>query len=304
MNTVTDASLEVKQSAGRWSQERRLEFIDFRLRWEGRLNRSDLTSFFGISVPQASLDIAKYLELAPQNAVYDRSERLYTPTLSFVALFPSNDAARYLDELLGRATGIVQAELSFLGWAPAAAVAPSPSRAVAADTLRVLLDAIRRESAVTVRYQSMSSAAPVERDIRPHALAHDGLRWHVRAYCNSRKQFLDFVIARILDSAPSSRPGETKGKGSADDFAWHRTVKLVLAPNPELSPAHQRVIELDYEMTDGQAVVECRHALVFYALKRLGLLDEFPVTADTQHLVLKNRAEIEALLTAAARLRQ
>lgn len=303
MNTVTDASLEIRQSAGRWSQERRLEFIDFRLRWEGRLNRGDLTSFFGISVPQASLDIAKYLELAPQNAVYDRSERVYTPTLAFVALFPSNDAARYLDELLGRATGIVQAELSFLGWAPAAAVAPSPSRAVAADTLRVLLDAIRRESAVTVRYQSMSSAAPVERDIRPHALGHDGLRWHVRAYCYSRQQFLDFVIARILATAPSSRPGDTNEEGSADDSAWHRTVKLVLAPNPELSQAHQRVIELDYGMTCGQAVVECRQALVLYALKRLGLLGNLPVTADAQHLILKNRAEVEPLLSAATRPR-
>ena len=301
MSIVTVESLEVKQSAGRWSQERRLEFIDFRLRWEGRLNRSDLTSFFGISVPQASLDIARYLELAPHNAVYDRSERVYTPTLSFVALFPSNDAARYLNELLGRATGIVQAELSFLGWAPAAAVAPSPSRAVAADTLRVLLDAIRRESAVTVRYQSMSSVAPIERDINPHALAHDGLRWHVRAYCNSRQQFLDFVIARILESAPSSRPVEKKGKGSADDFAWHRTVNLVLAPNPELSPAHQRVIELDYEMTGGQTVVECRHALLFYALKRLALLDDLPITASAQHLVLKNRTEVEPLLSATAR---
>lgn len=295
MSTITAESPEVKPSAGRWSQDRRLEFIDFRLRWDGRLNRSDLTSFFGISVPQASLDIAKYLELAPQNAVYDRSERIYTPTLSFAALFPSNDAARYLDELLGRATGIVQAELSFLGWAPAAAVAPSPSRSVAADTLRVLLDAIRRESAVTVRYQSMTSVAPIERDIHPHALAHDGLRWHVRAYCHSRNQFLDFVIARFLDSAPSIRYG--KSKGSADDHAWHRTVKLVLAPNPELSQAHRRVIELDYEMTGGQAIVECRQALVFYALKRLGLLDGALVPCVAQQIILKNRAEIEPLLS-------
>ena len=44
----------------RWGQERRLEFIDFRLYWEGRINRSDLIDFFGISVPQASLDLAKY----------------------------------------------------------------------------------------------------------------------------------------------------------------------------------------------------------------------------------------------------
>ena len=38
----------------RWGTERRLEFIDFRLYWEGRVNRADLTREFGISVPQAS----------------------------------------------------------------------------------------------------------------------------------------------------------------------------------------------------------------------------------------------------------
>ena len=67
----------------RWGQERRLAFIDFRLRWEGRINRSDLTDFFGISVPQASLDISRYMEFAPQNLQYDRSARVYLATPEF-----------------------------------------------------------------------------------------------------------------------------------------------------------------------------------------------------------------------------
>ena len=33
----------------RWGVERRLEFIDFRLFWDGRINRGDLTEQFGIS---------------------------------------------------------------------------------------------------------------------------------------------------------------------------------------------------------------------------------------------------------------
>ena len=65
------------RAISKWGQDRRLEFIDVRLRWDGRINRSDLTTFFGISVPQASLDIARYVELAPDNAVYDRSARVY-----------------------------------------------------------------------------------------------------------------------------------------------------------------------------------------------------------------------------------
>lgn len=51
----------------RWGIERRLEFIDFRLFWEGRINRSDLTDQFGISTPQASADLARYQEMAPSN---------------------------------------------------------------------------------------------------------------------------------------------------------------------------------------------------------------------------------------------
>ena len=61
----------------RWGVERRLEFIEFRLFWEGRLNRSDITDFFGVSVPQASKDLSLYQELAPGNMDYDKSEKRY-----------------------------------------------------------------------------------------------------------------------------------------------------------------------------------------------------------------------------------
>ena len=50
----------------KWGQAQRLEFIEFRLYWEGKLNRRDLIDFFGISTPQASLDLARYMEFAPR----------------------------------------------------------------------------------------------------------------------------------------------------------------------------------------------------------------------------------------------
>ena len=87
---------------GHWGQERRLEFIDFRLLWEGRLNRADITTFFRISVPQASLDLAKYQEIAPRNMVYDRTQKAYVTTPDFKPVFSSFDSNHYLNELLGR----------------------------------------------------------------------------------------------------------------------------------------------------------------------------------------------------------
>ena len=45
-----------------WNVERRYEFMEFRLYWQGNINRSDLMEAFGISVQQASKDFANFIE--------------------------------------------------------------------------------------------------------------------------------------------------------------------------------------------------------------------------------------------------
>lgn len=280
------------RAPNQWGPERRLEFIDFRLRWDGRINRSDLTGFFGISVPQASLDIAKYLELAPKNALYDRSSKVYLASEAFQPLYPSNEPSRYLNEALARATGVLQPELSFLGWTAPMAVVPSPMRTVPVDVLIPLLRAIRERRRVRILYQSMTSSEPALRSIAPHALAHDGFRWHVRAYCDNKLKYLDFVIARILSIEGTVDPG-TDG---LDDEPWQRQLDLVLIPNPQLPEANRKVIALDYGMTSGEVVLRCRQAFLFYALKRLGLLDLDTAKPQEQQIALKNLDQLRPYL--------
>lgn len=277
-----------QRAVSRWGQERRLEFIDWRLQWDGRINRADLTAFFGISVPQASLDIAKYLEMAPTNAVYDRSAKVYLAGPDFQPYFGTNTSQRYLNELHAQAAAVLQPELSFMGWAPPCGLAPNPGRAIPDSILLPLLRAIRERLQVDIEYQSMSSAQPTQRAISPHAMAFDGFRWHVRAYCHLREEFRDFVVARMTKTRATDRaapPGDR-------DECWSRKVTLVLGPNASLSPAAQRVIELDYGMAGGRVELECRQALLFYTLKRLGLLDSDEVTPASQQIVLLNRNEL------------
>jgi hypothetical protein len=278
----------------RWSQDRRLEFIDFRLRWDGRLNRSDLMAFFGISVPQASMDIARYTELAPYNLVYDRSARVYVAAEHFSPLYPSSSPSRFLNELLAIESGVVEAEASFVGWRPPIALMPVPGRAFHAATLAVLLKAVREHSSLSVLYQSMSSpkTGPEWRTLSPHAFAHDGFRWHVRAYCHKHNDFRDFVIARMLEV----RPADAKGPTPEEDVKWQTQVRLVLGPNPRLTKGQQRAIELDYGMSDGEAILECRQALLFYLLAHLGLDKERTDAPEKQQVVLKNRKAIEKYL--------
>src|SRR3954465_192560 len=77
----------------------RLEFIEFRLFWEGGVNRSDLMGQFGVSVPQASNDLAEYRKVAPENVSYDLNGKRYIPTPSFRPRFLRPNPERYLAQL-------------------------------------------------------------------------------------------------------------------------------------------------------------------------------------------------------------
>jgi hypothetical protein len=80
--------------------------------------------------------------------------------------------------------------------------------------------------------------------------------------------------------------GET---APAADAGWHSFVELVIAPHPGLTAS--RSIAIDYGIRGGSLRV--RRALLFYALRRVGLDVAADVRqASEQHIVLLNRAEV------------
>lgn len=277
-----------------WGLERRLQFIDFRLRWSGHINRTDLTSFFGLSIPQASLDIAKYIELAPYNLVYDRRTKTYTATPTFSAVYPQNSAQRYLAELLAMKTGVLEADASFIESAPEVCWVNIPLNIYNEQVVEVIVRAIRDKTAVNICYQSSSSMDNSPRLISPHALGNDGVRWRVRAYCHTRQQFSDFTLTRIL----SIEGVELSTIDPTSDYSWHTYLQLILAPSDKLPLAHQRALELEYGMTNRELNVSCRLACLHETLKRfhISLTDEN--NEEDQLFVLKNKEDIQALLGA------
>ena len=294
MNAEEQNTVCVPKAMSPWGRERRLEFIDFRLRWDGRLNRGDLMSFFGISVPQSSLDIARYLELAPNNLVYDRSSRVYVATPDFTPLYGGNSSSRFLSELLALESGLLDAGSSFLGWRPPTALIPSLGRTLSPEILSGLLRAIRDKSSVRVRYQSMTKPEPGSRILTPYAFANDGYRWHFRAYCHQRQKFLDFVVARVLEIEPATE----SGPDAKEDASWHQMIEVVIVPHPRLPELAKRAIELDYGMEAGEVRVTCRQALLFYFLMHLGLDTETEGEPPKQQIALRNRAEVLKFLKA------
>ena len=251
----------------RWGVEQRLEFIEFRLFWEGHVNRSDLMDQFGVSVNQASTDLNRYIGFAPDNMVYDKSARTYVRGSEFTPQFLEPDASRYLAQLRSVADGILDREDSWIAGLPPYASAPTPVRGVNPETLRSVVGAIRRSEAIEVKYQSLSSPEPRWRWIAPHAIAFDGYRWHTRAFCLTDEGFKDFLLSRML-KIRGLRESETSAE---DDSDWHSQVALEIAPHPDLSETQAKVIALDYGMRGGKAKIKVRRALLYYALRRLGL---------------------------------
>lgn len=58
-----------------------------------------------------------------------------------------------------------------------------PNRHIDPKIVRGLVQAARGQLRVDVDYVSLSSERRSGRNIVPHTLVYDGIRWHVRAYC-------------------------------------------------------------------------------------------------------------------------
>lgn len=71
-----------------YAVEQRLRFIDFLFSIYGYANPVALTDYFGISVPQASADIAAYSRMAPSNIFYDAAAKYYYATSMFKRVYP------------------------------------------------------------------------------------------------------------------------------------------------------------------------------------------------------------------------
>jgi hypothetical protein len=277
---------KTKQQTSRdlvWSALQRLQFIEFRLLWEGHVNRSDLMETFGISVPQSTLDFREYLERAPNNMDYDKRRRFYYPTPVFKPVFISESAEGYLSQLVALGTNSEgQSIPGLIGATPAFDILPTPERRIDSNTLRQILECIREAASIEIHYQSLSSQSSGWRRIMPQALASDGLRWHVRAYCQTKEQFRDFVLGRIMNI----RDKQSSEILEVTDTEWNEIVNVTITPNPALTEDQQKIIERDYAMMGGKTVIAVRRSLLFYLKRRLGFEEGIEKPPAAQQVVI------------------
>ena len=283
----------------RWGVRRRLEFIDFRLFWDGRFNRSDMAETFGISSQQASADIAQYEQLAPCNLTYDRAEKAYIRAPGFIPAFIGDAVERYLLQLVAIENQWERQGDTWFQTIPPAEIVTLGRRSTDPTVLLRILDAIHNRMEIDVEYASLTGSSEPARVIAPHALAHSAGRWYVRAWASEHNDFRDYNINRIR-SVGTQRPSAID---PALDFEWAHKINLVIIPNPGLPPERQLAVAAEYDMESGLLVRPCRLSLSFYLMSEYNLdVGENILPPQKQQLVLRNRDEVTQARAAARQM--
>ena len=273
----------------RWGVRRRLEFIDFRLFWYGRLNRKDMAETFGISPQQASIDIGQYETMAPNNLAYDPAEKAYMRAERFVPAFVGETVERYLFQLVAIENQWMRTEDTWFDSIPPLEVITLRRRPTDPTVLLRVLTAVRERLEIDIEYDSLTGAVQPSRTIAPHALAHSAGRWYVRSWSRDHNDFRDYNLNRIRvvdDSRPSS-------VDPALDFEWTHLMNLVILPNPDLPQERQDAVATEHGMTDGCLVLPCRLSLSFFLMSEHNLdVEPGVLKPEKQQIVLQNREEI------------
>ena len=243
-----------------YAQKQRLGYIDFKLMFVGHLTRSEIVSHFEKGLSSATRDINLYKELCPSNMVYDAKDKKYYQSTSFKPLF-THDPRKTLVKMANQITDGFDAigETNF--------PIESPSQLNVPDIFIVakLVQAIINNKAVNIIYTSLSSGS-IAREIVPHSIVDNGLRWHVRAYDRKSKSFRDFVLTRITKATIKTSP-VSREEEKLEDHQWMRMMPLQLVPHPT-NVSHSTAIELDYGMVNGVLEINIRAAMAGYLLRR------------------------------------
>ena len=242
-----------------FAQKQRLAYIDFCVLFKGAIYRQDLISRFEVGLSAGSRDFNIYKELAPKNIRYHSIEKRYVQTEQFQPIF-EHDATRTLVKMANDISD------GFDGIGGVHYPVESPSNLNVPNIFIVarLVQAILNKKAVSVIYTSLSSGSGA-RELVPHSIVDNGLRWHVRAFDRKSQSFRDFVLTRI-SKVTIKEAGKEDEQASADQ-EWQRLIPLQLVPHPK-NVKYATAIEMDYGMQNSQLLIGVRAAMAGYLLRR------------------------------------
>lgn len=274
---------KMKLESLNFSQRQRLAYIDFKLLFVGYVSRAEIVSYFEKGLTSASSDINLYKQLCAENMEYNSKEKKYFQTPAFRPLF-EHAPCKTLVKLSNQITDGFDA----IGDTTFPIEAPSQLNVPDIFTVAKLIQAVINGKALKITYTSLTSGLS-EREIVPHSIVDNGLRWHIRAFDRKSKSFRDFVLTRITKATIENSLVHSE-EDKLNDHQWMRIMPLQLVPHP-YNVKHPSAIELDYGMENGSLTLNIRAAMAGYLLRRWNV----DCTADAEligaeyQLWLRNR---------------
>ena len=270
-----------------FAQRQRLSYIEFCLMFRGHLTRNDLVHRFEVGLSAGTRDLNLYRELAPDSLNYDSKQKKYFQTAQFKPVF-KHDARTTLVKLANNISDGFDAigDISF--------PVDAPSQLNVPDIFIVakVVQSILNNKAINIIYTSLSNGSKA-RDIIPHSIVDNGLRWHVRAFDNKTNSFRDFVLTRISKVTIKQEQVVELFQKKEEDNQWNRTLHLQLVPHPK-NVEFPTAIAMDYGMENKVLEIEVRAALVGYLLRRWNVdcTNEASLKGGEYQLWLRNSKSI------------
>jgi hypothetical protein len=273
---MSDSELE------NWAAAERLRAIERAAWWRGFVQRQDVAEIFGVSLAQTSTDFQAYQVLNPGALNYNLSAKRYESSESMNCVLHKPRLAEAVSQYLGG-----PAPTALPGVVPVAEIEDGaggedadarfgvlqlPRRRADPVVERLLFLAIYQGLSIRGRYLSVGSGRSRWRLLAPHAVAHDGWRWHVRAWCFDREDYRDFVIGRFESVAWPLRLQEHTDIELPRDEDWETFVTVKVKPNESLEPSARKALRMDYGLEGKQVLaMRTRKAMLRYLLEALRL---------------------------------
>lgn len=250
--------------------------IELIAQWEGRINTTHLQQHFNISRQTATKSIQTYCKETPGNLTYNPSIKGHIPLPTFKAKHCQGTIEEY-SQLFNSSPSHYPTQNPFI-------LLEAPLRNINPAIVRPIVKAIRNNLRIDIGYASVTNPNYEERIISPHSLVFTGLRWHTRAYCEKNQTFRDFVLSRF--NGVFNEEGKARFR-QGHDKKWNTWIDLIIEPDPRLSSAQKHIIELDYQMENGQRTLKTRAAMIMYLLQKLNL-EQYKPTAEAQQIIVNS----------------
>jgi len=256
-------------------------FIERTLFWEGCLTSKYLADNFNLTLANAEIYLSDYIKKNPENVdkTFSDSSKIMPNDTSFEFVYSENN----FDNIL---TTFTEINTPFLERLPV--LQPVFDKEILKKVVRAMNN---RKQVLTIRYQSLNSGIPEERNIIPYSIYYVRGRYHLRGYCLSKEGFRDFVLSRIISIVTTS---SYKG-ASIRDIESSEYVSVIVKPHTDLSDMQKMCTEIEFGMKDEQREIKIKKSLLIY------LLDELRVGKDYYRppftvLELVNKSEVNEIL--------